>query len=72
MIIYSADKSNLMEIEKFSREGSSLKFQGKIMGSMPVTAIVTPNQVRNMLKGLGFKLLIFAFSMVFRSEPRKN
>lgn len=69
MIIFSADRSKLMEIEEFSREGSTLRFRGKIMGSMPVTAMVTPSQVRQMLKGLGMGLLLFAISMLFRKDP---
>ncbi|HKT73165.1 MAG TPA: hypothetical protein VJQ47_09760 [Steroidobacteraceae bacterium] len=68
MIIYGADRSKLMEIEKFSREGNTLRFRGKIMGAMPVTAVVTPQQVRAMLKGLGFSLLLFAISMLFRKD----
>jgi hypothetical protein len=69
MIIYSADRSKLMEIESFSREGSTLRFRGKIMGTMPITAVITPHQVRQMLKTLGVGMLLFAVSMVFRKEP---
>jgi hypothetical protein len=71
MIIYSADRSKLMEIEEFSREGSTLRFRGKIMGAMPVTAVVTPAEVRNLIKQMGFKKLLFAASMLFRREPSK-
>ena len=69
MIIYGADRSKLMEVETFSREGNSLQFRGKIMGAMPITAVVTPTQVRQMLKTLGIGLLLFAISMVFRRDP---
>lgn len=69
MIIYGADRSKLMEIEQFSREGSTLRFRGKIMGAMPITAVVTPSQVRQMLKSIGIGLLLFAISMLFRKDP---
>lgn len=69
MIIYGADRSKLMEVEEFSREGSTLKFRGKIMGAMPVSAVVTPSQVRAMLKQLGIGMLLFAISMLFRRDP---
>lgn len=69
MIIYSADRSKLMEIEEFSRSGSTLRFRGKIMGTMPVTAVVTPSQVRKMLLSLGLTLLLFAVTMLFRKDP---
>jgi hypothetical protein len=70
MIIYGADRNKLMEIETFSREGATLKFRGKIMGTMPVTAVLTPSQVRQLLKQLGLGMLLFAFSMLFRSDPK--
>mgnify|MGYP003579801881 FL=1 len=69
MIIYGADRSKLMEVEEFSREGGTLKFRGKIMGAMPVTAVVTPSQVREMLKQLGIGMLLFAVTMLFRRDP---
>ncbi len=69
MIIYGADRSKLMEIEEFSRDGNTLRFRGKIMGAMPITAVVTPSQVRQMLKGIGIALLLFAASMIFRKDP---
>lgn len=69
MIIFGADRSKLMEVEEFAREGSTLKFRGKIMGAMPVTAVVTPSQVREMLKQLGIGMLLFAVSMLFRRDP---
>ncbi len=72
MIIYGSDRSKLMEIESFSRDGATLKFRGKIMGTMPVTAVLTPDQLRQMLKQLGFGLLLFGVSMLFRSDPGKG
>lgn len=69
MIIYGSDRSKLMEIETFSREGTTLRFRGKIMGTMPVTAVLTPTQLRQLLKQLGISLLLFAVSMLFRREP---
>jgi hypothetical protein len=70
MIIYGSDRSKLMEIEEFSREGATLRFRGKIMGAMPVTAVVTPAQVRRLLLQMGLALLLFAVSMLFRRDPQ--
>ncbi len=56
--------------KEFSREGATLRFRGKIMGTMPVSAVVTPGQVRKLIAALGFKLILFAISMVFRRNPR--
>jgi hypothetical protein len=72
MIIYGSDRSKLMEIETFSRDGATLKLRGKIMGTMPVTAVLTPTQLRQLLKQLGFSLLLFALSMLFRRDPNRK
>lgn len=69
MIIYSADGSVLMEVEQFSSEGDTLRFRGKIMGAMPITAVVTPRQARKLLGALGFRLILFAATLLFRREP---
>lgn len=68
MIIYGADRSKLMEVEEFTRDGNTLRFRGKIMGAMPITAVVTPSQVRHMLKTLGIGMLFFAITMLFRRD----
>jgi hypothetical protein len=39
------------------------------MGTMPVTAVLTPTQLRQLLSQLGMSLLLFAVSMMFRREP---
>jgi len=70
MTLYSPDRSKLMEVEEFSRVGSTLRLRGRIMGSMPVTAVVTPAQVRGLIRALGLPLILFAISMLFRREPK--
>jgi hypothetical protein len=70
MIIYGANREKLMEIEEFTRDGDNLRFRGKIMGAMPITAVVTPETVRQFLRTLGPKLLWFAFTMLFRRDPK--
>ena len=72
MKIYSADRSELMDVESFSRDGNNLQFQGKIMGAMPVTAVVTPEAVRALIKQMGFKILFFAFTMLFRKSSQSG
>ena len=69
MIIFGSDRSKLMEVEEFSREGNTLRFRGKIMGAMPVSAVVTPGQVRKLIGSLGLGMILFAISMLFRKDP---
>ena len=68
MRIQGVDGSNLMDIEAFSRDGNNLCFSGKIMGSMPISAKLPPSELRAIIKGMGFKNILFAITMVFRSD----
>lgn len=71
MIIFGSDRSKLMEIEEFSRSGNILQFRGKIMGAMPVVAVVTPSQIRKLIVTLGIGLILFGISMLFRRDPQE-
>ncbi len=66
MKIYAVDDRELMDISKIVREGNALLLKGKIFGSMPVTAKLTPAEVRAALQLLDWRTLIFVISMVFR------
>lgn len=66
MTLYSADKSELMQVSAIERDGSDLLIRGKVFGTMPMTARLTPAQARQGLKLLRFRLLLFAVSMLFR------
>lgn len=66
MRLYSADKSPLMEIEKLERSGSDLLIKGKVFGTMPMTARLTPREARNGLKLLNFKLALFLLGFLLR------
>jgi hypothetical protein len=67
MTLYSADKSELMQINAIERDGSDLLIKGKVFGTMPMTARLTPKQARQGLKLLRLRLLFFLVSMLFRS-----
>jgi hypothetical protein len=40
--------------------------KGKVFGSMPMTAKLTPQEGRNALKLLNFKLVLFLLTFLFR------
>ncbi len=67
MKLLNPDHSVLMEVTRFERDGSNLVIRGSIMGAMPVHAILTPTETRGAMRLLGFKLLVFAISLLFRS-----
>lgn len=66
MRLYSADKSELMQIHTLERDGSDLLIRGKVFGTMPMTARLTPAEARQGLKLLRLRLLLFLVSMLFR------
>ena len=46
MKIYAADKSELMQVTKVERQGDNLVLKGKVFGTMPMAATLTPEQAR--------------------------
>jgi hypothetical protein len=66
MKLYSGDKTELMQISAIEREGSDLLIKGKVFGTMPMTARLTPSEARQGLKLLRFRTLLFVLSMLFR------
>jgi len=66
MKLHAYDDSVLMEISSLSREGNRLVMKGKVFGSMPVTATLTPKEGRSALKLLNFRLVLFLLTFLFR------
>jgi hypothetical protein len=63
MKIYARDNSELMQVTALEQDGSALVMKGKVFGSMPM---LTPQEARNALKLLNFKLVMFLFTFLFR------
>jgi hypothetical protein len=68
MKLYAADKSELMQVSALEREGNDLLIKGKVFGTMPMTARLTPDQARQALKMLKPRLLFFLITMLFRKQ----
>jgi hypothetical protein len=66
MKIYGQDNSELLQITSLERENNKLVMKGKVFGSMPMTAKLTPQEARNGLKLLNFELAIFLLTFLFR------
>jgi len=66
MKIYAADKSELMQVTKVERDGDNLVLKGKVFGTMPMAATLTPEEARNFRKLLTPKLLWFLLTLPFR------
>ncbi|GAA0266505.1 hypothetical protein GCM10009127_02530 [Alteraurantiacibacter aestuarii] len=68
MKIYAADKSELMQVSKIERKGNDLVLKGKVYGTMPMTATLTPEQAKEAMKLLTPKLILFLLTMPFRKS----
>ena len=66
MTLYSADKSPLMQINALERDGSDLLIKGKVFGTMPMTARLTPTEARQGLKLVRLRLAWFLLTLLFR------
>lgn len=66
MKIYGQDNNELMQVTSLEQEDGKLVMKGKVFGSMPMTAKLTPQEARNALKLLNFRLVIFLLTFLFR------
>ncbi len=66
MKLLGPDNGELLQIASLETEGGKLVMKGKVFGSMPMTAKLTPQEARNGLKLLNFKLALFLLTFLFR------
>lgn len=66
MKIYGQDNTEIMQISSLERDGSRLVLKGKVFGTMPISAKLTPQEGRNGLKLLNFKVALFLLTFLFR------
>jgi hypothetical protein len=66
MKILDANNAELMTVRAFERDGDTLVIRGKIFGTMPMAAKLTPKEARAALKMLDFKTMVFIVSLLFR------
>jgi hypothetical protein len=66
MKIYGQDNTEVMQISAVERDGNKLVVKGKVFGAMPMTAKLTPQEARNGLKLLNFRLVAFLLTFLFR------
>jgi hypothetical protein len=66
MKLTNADKSELMTVSALERDGNDLVIKGKVFGTMPMTARLTPDQARAGLKLMNLRTILFILSLPFR------
>jgi hypothetical protein len=68
--LYSADKSELMQVSAVERRGDDLVIKGKVFGTMPMSATLTPENARAFLKLLTPRLAWFLLTLPFRKGAK--
>lgn len=66
MKIFTPDKNELMEVSAIYRDKGNLVISGKIMGSLPMKAVIRPQDARNGLKLLDAKTFFYLLTFLFR------
>ena len=66
MKLYGPDRRELMTISAIERNGNQLLIKGKVFGTMPLSASLSPAQARAGLKLLGLRGILFVLTMLFR------
>ena len=66
MRIFGTDNKELIAISAIERDGAELVLRGKIFGTLPMSARVTPEEARRGLKLLGWRTAIFVLSLPWR------
>lgn len=70
MTIVDATKKELMTVSAIDRDGNMLVVKGKIFGTMPMTAKLSPEEARKALKMLTPQLLWFLLTFLFRKSKQ--
>jgi hypothetical protein len=73
MKLYGSDKRELITVSRIERDGNQLVIRGKVFGTMPMTATLTPANVREGLRLLRWSGVLFLLTMPFRrSRPKQG
>ena len=64
MNFVGADGTELIMVTALDRDGNKLVIKGKVFGTMPITARLSPAEARKGLKLLNFRLLLFLLTLL--------
>lgn len=68
MKFYAPDKSLLIDVQAITPHAEGIQIEGKIMGAMPMKAVLRPSEMRSVFSLLSWKLVFRAITMLFRSD----
>ena len=70
MKFYTPEKAVLMDVSKVKSHPDGLLIEGKIMGAMPLKAILTPHELRGAFRLMTVPIMIRMIGMMFRRSAR--
>jgi hypothetical protein len=72
MKIFGPDNQELITISTIERDGVELVLRGKILGTLPMTARIPPEEARGALKLLDWRTAMFVLSLPWRRARRSS
>ena len=66
MKIFGPDNQELIAISAIERDGAELVLRGKILGTLPMSARIRPEEARRGLKLLDWRTAMFVLSLPWR------
>jgi hypothetical protein len=69
MKLFTPEKSELLNVTSVAPHRDGLIIHGRIMGAMPMKAVLTPQELRRAFQLLGPKLYWTLFLMLFKRGP---
>ena len=68
MKFVTPDKTELIVIEKVAPHPDGLEVRGTIMGAMPMTAVLTPSELRRGFRFLTPRIIMTLIRMIFAGK----
>jgi hypothetical protein len=70
MKLFTPEKVELLNVTAIAVHRDGIIIHGRIMGAMPMKAVLTPQELRRTFKLFGPKLYWTLFAMLFKRGPR--
>jgi hypothetical protein len=64
--IFGPDNQELIAISAIERDGTELVLRGKILGTLPMSARIRPEEARRGLRMLDWRTALFVLSLPWR------
>lgn len=66
MKLYTSERTELMEVQSLEPAPEGLVIHGQIMGTMPLNALLTPEELRRAFRLLGPRAVLKLLWMLFQ------